>query len=156
MNHRELVSQLESNRQLRSPEQVAAFDEALERLTGVGEMKEKDLTDLFKVFSDDCENEEVMFGLVHLIEDSDLRDMLRAFISAVPEMSKRAPEWVKLFHYRILNSDRARALYGEMLTGSDLDTRRMIRHVLTEIATAESPPLSTRAGAVLQTISGGV
>jgi hypothetical protein len=154
LHRHELVRRLESNSLLGTPEQVAAFDEALQELAGAGGMGAEELADLFSVFDDRCEDEEVMYGLLHLIEDSDLRDMLRAFIAAAPGMAEKARGWVNVFHYRILNSDRARAQYGELLAGSDADTRDLIRRLLTEIATDERPPLSTRAGSVLQVIPG--
>ena len=149
-----LIAELTANSHLRTPEEIRTFDKALEELSENSALESKDLSKLFMVFEDDCQDEEVMFGLVHFVEDFDLTDLLRTFIEVVPQLSAKAPRWTKLFHYRILNSDKARPLFKEMLRAADSATQGIIRKTLEEIATTESPPLSTRASFVLDTESG--
>lgn len=149
MDKGELIGVLRANGGLRTPEEVAAFDGALEALAEAGDLTTEDLSDLFMVLDDGCENHEVMFGLLHLVESADLRDLLRAFIKTAPRMAVRASDWVRIFHYRVLNSERARPLFKELLEASDPDSRAFIRGVLAEVAASEGPPLSTRAAFVL-------
>lgn len=90
-----------------------------------------------------------MYGLVHLVEDFTLEEFVASFLEAVPEMKKKAPEWVNTFHYRILNSDKARELMKRLLPSKSAVARQIIGAVLRQIASTETPPLSTRAEAVL-------
>lgn len=150
MTKQDLIAALLANARLGTPEQVAAFDRALHGLVQDRSLTPPDLSALFTVFDDACENEEVMFGLVHLVEDFALEDFLRGFIAAVGDLDARAPGWAKLFHYRILNSERARPLYSWLVGRADEATRITISRILRSIATQEGAPLKDRAGSVLE------
>lgn len=153
MSKEALIRTLEMNRLLGTPEQLRAFDKTVQDLSGEPGLTPADLPRLFGVFDDGCKNEEVMFGLVHFVEDFDLTHFLRGFIAALKDLSARAPGWAKLFHYRILNSERARPLFIELLESADQGTRRAAAGILREIAREESGPLHDRAAAVLAAAS---
>jgi len=149
MSGNQSIVKLTVNRHLRSPGEIEQFDKALEELSAEGDLEVKDIQDLFLVFDDDCDNEEVMYGLVHFLEDLDLNTLLERFIEAVPNLSAQAPEWAKVFLYRILNTDNARVMFKKMLSGSNPDSRRIVYEMLSEMSQTESAPLSTYAKTVL-------
>lgn len=89
-----MIEVLRRNRHLRSSEEVASFDCSLAELAR--SPRDDDLPALHTVFDDDCQQPEVMYGLVHFLESFDMRRQLAAFIEAVPEMSVQAREWAKV------------------------------------------------------------
>lgn len=147
-----LIETLQSNKLLEDAEQVRAFDAAVGTLAGQPELAVAALPRLFGVFDDNCKNEEVMFGLLHLVEDFALDDFLRGLLDALAQMEARAPRWAKLFHYRILNSPHALPTFGALLAGTgDQMARRAAAAILQEIVAEEKGALHDRAEEVLRT-----
>ncbi|RQR22919.1 MULTISPECIES: Imm30 family immunity protein [unclassified Burkholderia] len=105
-------------RQLGSPDDVAVFDGVLESL-GSEVLSKGDLVDLLSVFIDRTRNEEVMYGLLHLIEASDINLVVSALMQAAPTMKIVASEWLDTFIYRLLNGDHSRGALIDHLTQSE-------------------------------------
>jgi hypothetical protein len=141
------IRALRDNSRLDTPEAVRAFDEALEHISG--DLNPADLPELFAVFRDDTHDEEVMYGLVHLVEDFPLDDFLVGFLDAVAGMARNAPEWARTFHYRILNSEKARLATKRLLPERGPSVRSTVEGILRDIAATEGPPLAERAQEVL-------
>jgi hypothetical protein len=76
MSVRKIVRTLQENSKLSSETQVFAFDEALANLAEEEAITLSELVDLHLAFDDATEDHEVMFGLVHLIEDQPLETCL--------------------------------------------------------------------------------
>lgn len=74
-----------------------------------------DIEDLLKAFCDDTEDDEVMFGLLHLIERLDSDESLLKIALLTPEM-QGAEEWAKLLNRRILNSEPHCARYRKIIS----------------------------------------
>ena len=147
------IAALQRNRKLSTPEAAAAFDEALQELAQAGPLTRADLRVLFRVFDDTCDNEEVMFGLVHLLEDSPLEEFLAGVLDVVKDLDATAPGWAKLFHYRIVNSESARSLYASMVRSAPEATRATVGRILRSIVSEEGDPLKGRAQALLDAAS---
>jgi hypothetical protein len=145
-----LIETLKVSSALKTPDQTLAFDTALQELALNHQLKKQDLANLFLIFDDNCADEEVMFGLVHLIEGVELQQFLESFIGVVSKLSVKAPEWTRTFHYRILNSDKARIQFRLMLPTADALSRDAIYSVLKEITREEETSLSTHAEYVLE------
>ncbi|MBR8065186.1 hypothetical protein KDX32_19065 [Burkholderia ambifaria] len=94
-------------RQLGSPDDVAVFDGVLESL-GSEVLLTGDLVNLLSVFIDRTGNEEVMYGLLHLIEASDVESVVSALVQAAPTMKIAASDWLDTFVYRLINGDNSR------------------------------------------------
>ena len=94
---------LRASRMLTS-EEVAVFDRTVQALSGL-EFSSRELGVLFSMFADDTPHEEVMWGLLHLVEDSDGDRMISALVQSAPYMRTVAPEWLETFICRLLNSD---------------------------------------------------
>ncbi|MBU3134568.1 hypothetical protein KPL40_19355 [Clostridium gasigenes] len=126
------LEKLKNNRLLRNREEFINFEEAVEVLADVRDCKI--IVELCKCLDDNTEDEEVMFGLVHLIEDFDEKEGLLEFAKAVPEMLPQAKRWVKILHYRILNDVPSRRIYKSVLKDLDYNNNQVITKVLYEIA----------------------
>ena len=149
MEKKELIACLKANKRLKEREEVLAFDDSLEKLAEM-ELDKAELIELFMILEENSEQEEVMWGLIHLIEDSaNLPTFFQAFIEVIPRLIDKAPDWAKLFHFRILNSQKSRSLLKEMLPIAKPASQKAIRKILDNISSNESPPLSTHANFVL-------
>ncbi|MEG4348717.1 Imm30 family immunity protein [Microcoleus sp. LAD1_D3] len=123
MSHNSLINVLETNRLMRSDEEVAAFENALAELAKNSPIE--NLRELHLVLDDKCQHPEVMFSLIHFLESFDVKKQLQAFIKAVPQLIVSAPEWTKIIHDRILNDESARACYQDILSAVDSQSSLM-------------------------------
>lgn len=137
MSENPLIDILNANRLMRSYEEVAAFEEALAEF--VENPKSEYLPELHLVLDDQCQQQEVMFGLVHFLESFDVKEQFQAFLDVVPQLIVTAPEWTKIIHYRILNDELTCALYKDMLNSVDSHTRNVVTELLEEIAQERQP-----------------
>ncbi|BDA68917.1 unknown protein [Rivularia sp. IAM M-261] len=132
MNNSNLISTLKANKLMRSREEVLAFDDALNQLAknthGV------DLEKLHLILDDNCLQQEVMWGLVHVLESFDAREQLQALLNVIQKLVISAPEWTEVIHYRIFNDEPTRVLYQEMLETVDLNSRQIVTRILEEVA----------------------
>ncbi|WP_174923338.1 Imm30 family immunity protein [Burkholderia paludis] len=94
-------------RQLDTPDEVGEFDGVIETLSSEVLSKE-DLVNLLSVFIDRTKHEEVMYGLLHLIEASDVNLVVAALVQAAPAMKMIASDWLDTFIFRLLNGDHSR------------------------------------------------
>ena len=131
MSMNPLIDVLQQNKYLRSKAEVMAFDRALAMLAQ--SPKEEDLLPLHGVFVDDCQHQEVMYGLVHFLESFDMKRQLTAFLEAVPTMSIQAPEWTKILHCRILNDDASRECFKKLYQPATPAAKEAVKAVLLKI-----------------------
>ncbi|PVD44159.1 hypothetical protein C5188_06770 [Serratia liquefaciens] len=99
-------------RQLNSPDEVGVFDGVLEILTSEVLSKD-DLVNLLSVFIDRAGHEEVMYGLLHLIEASDVNSVVAALMQAAPTMKIAASNWLDTLIYRLIFDHIAHTLGKE-------------------------------------------
>lgn len=132
MRDNDLMSTLKANKLMRSREEVLAFDNALTELAE--STADVNLEELHLVFDDNCEHEEVMWGLVHFLESFDASQQLQALLNVVQKLAVSAPEWTEIIHYRIFNDEPTRFLYQDMLRSADLNTQQLVTKILEDIA----------------------
>jgi hypothetical protein len=113
MNIKDEIQKLQKNRLLKNKNEVHDFEEAIENILSFRDVKL--VKDLCSGFDDQTEDYEVMFGLVHVIEDFTGEEGLYEMAKAIPDMLPRAKEWVTVLHYRILIDDPSRELYTKVL-----------------------------------------
>lgn len=144
---------LMQNRLLSSQREVKEFDEALEKLSN-DQLSESDISQLFTIFTDKTEKEDVMYGLLHLIEEFDDKIMITALLAQVPHMEKIAPQWLEIFIHRILNNEKCReALANHLNTKTETSAREGVTKILTTMQTSSSEAVKTRATLVLSEIN---
>jgi len=147
MTNEEAIAALNANKLMHSYEEAMAFEEALAELAK--QPKNEYLRSLHLVLDDRCWQHEVMYGLVHFLDYFALEERLQAFIDVTPQMAIAAPEWMEILVYRILNNDSARELFKQFLSTATTESQDALLTLLKDIATNESPPLSSRAQFVI-------
>jgi hypothetical protein len=112
MNHNTLIDILEANRLMRSPQEVALFEQTLEQLAQNPDSA--DLSRLHLVLDDACcAQPEVMFSLVHFLEFFEVQAQVQAFVQVMPDLAGRATEWSEILRDRIMNDAIARVSFEE-------------------------------------------
>jgi hypothetical protein len=122
-----LIEALEAHRLLRSPDDVAQFEQALKTIAKSPDPA--DLPSLHLILDDACEQPEVMFSLVHFLESFDVHEQIEAFIEVMP-LAKRAAEWTAILYSRILNDEGARSVFEEKMQTVDIQRQREIYQFL--------------------------
>lgn len=133
MSQNPLIDVLEANRLLRSPDEVACFEQTLEKLAQNPDSA--DLPSLHLILDDACEQPEVMFSLVHFLESFDIQEQVQAFVQVLPELVKRAEEWAAILHSRMMNDAIAKAEFEERVRSMDVcegDTTRSLVSSISE------------------------
>lgn len=123
-----------TNRLLQSQKEITEFEETLSNLIGLGDKSV--ITGLCMGFDDDTEQYEIMFGLVHGIEHlykENIEEGLYLIALAVPSVIDRAKEWMEVLHYRILNHEQVRRIYGSVLSKLDDKSKEIIINLLRDI-----------------------
>jgi hypothetical protein len=113
MNHNTLIDILEANRLMRSPQEVALFEQTLEQLAQNPDSA--DLSRLHLVLDDACAQPEVMFSLVHFLESFEVQVQVQAFVQVMPDLAGRATEWSEILRDRIMNDAIARVSFEEKM-----------------------------------------
>ena len=137
---------LRESRLMRTDEEVAIFIAALDELAE--RRRQTDLPALHKAFDDQTQHLEVMWTLVHLIEDFDYQAGANALMSALPEMMPTAYDWMELLVIRTLNSDVARPMLMDAFRPSSRVEQEALRTIIEGIADfdKEAPdPVAVRA-----------
>lgn len=132
MSNNNLISILRTNRLMRSKEEIFAFDNALTKLAE--NPQGRNLQELHLILDDNCEQPEVMWGLVHYLECFNAKEQLQALLNIIPQLVISAPEWTQIIHYRIFNHEPTRFLYQDMLVAVDSSTQQIVSKILLDIA----------------------
>ncbi len=125
-----LLKTLKENRLMKTPEEVITFEETLEKIAE--NPHNEYLKDLHLILDDNCEQADVMFGLVHFLESFDLQKQIEAFIAVIPQLMITAPEWTKIIHYRIINDELACKTYQKKLELANEKTPHFLYQLLNE------------------------
>ncbi|PSB17831.1 hypothetical protein C7B65_17380 [Phormidesmis priestleyi ULC007] len=132
MSPNPLIDVLKANRLLRSPDEVTLFEHALEKLAQNPDPA--NLPSLHLILDDACEQPEVMFSLVHLLESFDVQEQVQAFIQVMPDLVKRATEWTAILHSRIMNDAIARSAFEEKVRSMNTQKQSEIHHLLSLVS----------------------
>lgn len=125
------ILKLQKSRLLRNTFEITDFESAIENIISFKDAKL--IKDLCTGFDDKTEDHEVMFGLVHAIEDFEGEEGLLEMVKAIPTMLPHAKEWVTILNYRILNHEPSRKLYIDVLKKVDVSVKNTILQILKEI-----------------------
>lgn len=130
MKKEKLINQLINARKLSSDEEYEQFEDALIKLGGNIEVS--DICELCNAFYDDTEDEEVMFGLIHFIENFPDKEYLYYIGMCSPNM-KDGYEWAMILNKRILNNEKSLKMYPEVISNMKNDYKRKILELLINI-----------------------
>ena len=125
-----LIKILQENRLMKTPQEINLFEETLEKLAKYPD--DKHLKDLHLILDDNCEHPEIMFSLLHFLEDFEPQQQIQAFIEVIPQLMITAPEWTKIIHYRMINDESAVKIYQNSLELANQKTPHFLHQLLLE------------------------
>lgn len=128
------LNKLYDNRLLENETEIQIFEECLSKILYYGDVSV--IPRLCLAFDDETEQYEIMFGLIHSIENlykNNMEKGLTLIAKSIPKIMNRGKEWAEILHYRILNHSRVRLTYGEILSQLDSPTRNVVIGLLIEI-----------------------
>lgn len=130
MTKKKLINQLINSRKLSSNEEYEQFEDALIKLQG--NVQADDIYELCNAFYDNTESEEVMFGLIHFIEQFPDNEYLRCIAMCSPNM-KDAYNWSIILNMRILNNESSFETYLKIISDMENDYKTKILELLINI-----------------------
>lgn len=95
MNIKDEIKKLQQNRLLKNEDEVINFEETIGNLLSLKDAKL--IKDLCSGFDDSTNNHEVMFGLIHAIEEFEGEERLLEMAKAIPDMLPHATEMTQKF-----------------------------------------------------------
>ena len=125
------LDQLYDNRIMETDEEFALFENALDGL--ISTITLNDIPDLYKAFDDKTRENEVMFRLVHVVEQFDEQDSMDLTIQGMLESIDSAENWMKILIRRILNSDKSKEQFGLSIKNLDSVSIIKLQNLLQEI-----------------------
>ncbi|NEQ35778.1 MAG: hypothetical protein F6K40_05560 [Okeania sp. SIO3I5] len=125
-----LIKILQENRLMKTPQEIKIFEETLEKIAQ--HPNNYNLKDLHLILDDNCQHPEIMFSLVHFLEDFELQKQTQVFIEVIPQLMITASEWTKIIHYRIINDESACKLYQNSLELANQKTPHFLYQLLLE------------------------
>lgn len=135
---KEQVDILRARRFLRSREDVNTFEETLTSWQGAVTPSEAE--ELYLLLEDSSAQQDVLWGLLHFIEDLDQDTWLPAFVNVLPQLKSKSPEWVDTITARILNGNESRQALRVLLKDAP-ESRHAITTVLEDLARENDPRL---------------
>lgn len=145
----DLIEVIRENRHLKNENEVAEFDSALTELPEQSEDDIAYVTQLFDVFVDDCDQPEVMWGLLHFVESFDDETYISALLISIDELSSKAKDWLEIILSRVLNNDDSKSqLIITLKKRSEAENTTVIK-LLENFKTDEEPSLRDSAAEVL-------
>jgi hypothetical protein len=132
---RSLVERLYENRRMRTQAETDRFIAAMQLLKGHPRNHPIPglLPSLLRVFDDQCEMHEVMWGVIHYIELYDMDEYLAALTHATPELVPSAVGWLAEIYLRILLHDQLRNTLIVLLASLPVEILQAIYHVMEQI-----------------------
>ena len=112
MDKKSQIQQLINSRKLSTNEEYVLFESALQALQK--SVTIDDIGEICKAFCDDTEDDEVMFGIIHLMEQLQGEEYLKKIAICTPDM-KEAHNWAMLLNKRIINSQKYFEKYIEII-----------------------------------------
>lgn len=124
---KDLFDQLYKNRLMSTDEEFHLYEEA-EYLLGQ-EIVEDDIIEICKIFDDQTEENEVMWGLIHLIEIYNSKYAYRLTLQGISNMLT-ATEWAKIILIRCLNQDTARDMLKQAFHEVEPEVQKKVISVM--------------------------
>lgn len=147
---KEFMNQLYSNRLLRDRQEIEKFEEGLEMLSEV--IQEDDISELCGIFDDNTMDDEVMFGLIHLIEQFQGKGYLGCIAKYSPNMN-RAHNWAMVLNKRILNSQKYFEQYVEVIANIESKYQAPIMELLMDVKNDNPEKFGEKVNYILEKVN---
>lgn len=130
MDNKVEIQKLIEARKLSTSEEYTIFEDALNALQG--KISIDDVSDICRAFYDDTQDDEMMFGIIHLIEKLCGKDYLKEIAICTPAM-KDAHNWAMILNKRIINSQEYFAMYIEVIRSLESESKNKIVGLLNDV-----------------------
>jgi hypothetical protein len=131
---------LDETKEMKTRDEARKFDEALALLASSSQDISL-LPQLLPVFTDNTAHQEVMWGLVHYVEDFGKRFGDDAYVKALVNSAHQLPEgWAMVLFVRIINHEALRKQLRSIFANSSQDDKVMISQILEKIIDPNDPP----------------
>ena len=124
------IQQLINARKLNTNEEYELFEGALQALQA--SITIDDIAEICKAFYDDTQDDEVMFGIIHLIEQLQGEEYLKKIAICTPDM-KEAHDWAMTLNKRIINSQKYFEKYIEIIGDLEKEYKEKILKLLVDV-----------------------
>lgn len=124
------IQQLINARKLSTNKEYVLFESALQALQV--SITIDDIVEICKAFCDDTQDDEVMFGIVHLIEQFQGEEYLKRIAICTPDM-KDAHDWAMTLNKRIINSQKYFEKYIEIISELEKEYKKKILKLLADV-----------------------
>lgn len=143
------IKQLIDARKLGTDEECVLFDQAVNALHG--NISVADIYEICNAFYDETESDEVMFGLVHLIEQLCGEDYLKCIALCTPQM-RQAHDWAMTLNKRIINSEAWFEKYIGVIKTLEKAQQNEIKNLLTDIKNSNPARFAAKIDLMLERI----
>ena len=127
------IERLRAIHRLQTGAEMDEYDQLISDLANDEPLDPSLLPDLFLSLYDDTDNEELMWGLLHLVEDFPPQAYASALVEVLPRMVAQAKEWALLLLQRMLNGASYRPLLREAYRSHSMEHQQLLRELLQEI-----------------------
>lgn len=124
------IQQLINSRKLSSTEEYVLFEGALQALQM--SITIDDIAEICKAFYDDTKDEQVMFGIVHLMEQLQGEEYLKKIAIGTPDM-RDGHDWAMILNKRIINSQKYFEKYIEIIGELEKEYKEKILKLLLDV-----------------------
>ena len=124
------IQQLINSRKLSSTEEYVLFEGALQALQM--SITIDDIAEICKAFCDDTKDKEVMFGMIHLMEQLQGEEYLKKLAICTPDM-RDAHDWAMTLNKRIINSQKYFEKYIEIIVELEKEYKEKILKLLLDV-----------------------
>lgn len=130
MDKKNQIQRLVNSRKLSTNEEYVLFEDALQALHM--SITIDDVAEVCKAFCDDTKDDEVMFGLIHLIEQLRGDEYLKTIAICTPDMEE-AHDWAMTLNKRIINSQKYFEKYIEIISELEDEYKEKILKLLVDV-----------------------
>jgi hypothetical protein len=141
------IARLRAIHRLETGNEMDEYDELIGQLAREEPLDPLQLPDLLLTFFDDTEQREVMWGLVHHVEDYPAALYVSRLVETLPEMIPQAHEWALLLLRRVLNAESDRLLLQQAYRAQPMERQPRILGLLRELV-LEDPSAAPLVDAV--------
>jgi hypothetical protein len=125
---------------MRDEGEVEKFENEFSKISRKSILSDGEIEGLLSLLEDDAEQQDVLWGVLHRVEAEPLDGWIKVFVSIVPTMARRSPEWSDTITSRILNGKTSRDIFAEKLRESP-EAKEAILPILRELSQETSPRL---------------
>ena len=85
------------------------------------------------LIEDDYEFDEVMYSLVHFIEEFDLETYIKHILSITPKLFEKSPDWSRTLIVRIRNNQKGLKFYESYIGSISREQKKLLHKIINKM-----------------------